>query len=110
MVLLTNEGRVIELESGSPDPRYDYPAGKHAEGKAAIWIRDNGSSGGIVFHNNPKGTCGVCNSNLPTLLPEGVRLWVVPPVDAKAPDRTWIDKPKPYDGNSARPLAPGEKR
>ena len=100
----------FELESGSPDPRYDYPAGKHAEGKAAILIRDTKSTGGVLFHNNPNGTCAGCNSNLPYLLPEGARLWVVPPADAKAPNKWWKDKPEPYDGNSARPLAPGEER
>jgi hypothetical protein len=52
-VLLTDDGRVIKLESGPPDPRYGLPAGKHAEGKAAIWMRDNGVAGGIVFHNHP---------------------------------------------------------
>jgi hypothetical protein len=109
-VLLTDDGRVIELKSGSPDPRYDYPAVKHAEGKAAILMRDHDSSGGIVFHNNPDGTCRICNTNLPTLLPEGARLWIVPPADAVAPNEYWIDIPKPYTGNSARPLAPGEKR
>jgi hypothetical protein len=109
-VLLTDDGRVIELKSGSPDPRYDYPAVKHAEGKAAILMRDHDSSGGIVFHNNPDGTCRICNTNLPTLLPEGARLWIVPPADAVAPNEYWIDIPKSYTGNSARPLAPGEKR
>ena len=108
-ILFTNEGRIIEFKSGAPDLRFSLPATKHAEGKAAIWIRDNNSSGGVVFHNNPDGTCGICNSNLPTLLPEGTRLWVVPRADAMAKDPTWIDYAKPYDGNSAQPQPPNPK-
>jgi hypothetical protein len=108
-VLLTDDGRVIKLESGPPDPRYGLPAGKHAEGKAAIWMRDNGVTGGIVFHNYPEGTCFGCDSNLYTLLPEGARLWSVPGADVPT-QKYWITKPKLYIGNSAQPLAPGEKR
>jgi hypothetical protein len=106
-VLLTSDGRVIELKSGTADPAYrNYPAARHAEGKAALLMRQDGLPYGIVFHNHPYGTCGGCNSNLPTLLPEGAKLWTVPLADAKAKDPTWIDHPEPYTGNSAQPLPP----
>jgi hypothetical protein len=105
-ILFTNEGRIIELKSGAADPAYkNYPAAKHAEGKAAIWIRENGSSGGVVFHNNPNGTCRGCNSNIPTLLPEEATLHTLPEAGAMA-RRSWTDVRKPYIGNSAQPLAP----
>ena len=82
----------------------------HAEGKAAIWMRDNGVTGGIVFHNHPEGTCFGCNSNLYTLLPEGAKLWAVPPAGAVAKTNRCIAIPKLYSGNSDQPLAPGETR
>jgi hypothetical protein len=105
-ILFTNEGQIIELKSGPPDPAYArYPAAKHVEGKAAIWIRENGSSGGVLFHNNPKGACLMCNSNIPTLLPEGATLSVLPEAAAMA-RRSWTDIRKAYTGNSAQPLAP----
>jgi hypothetical protein len=104
--LLTNEGKIIEFKSANPEAYGNYIAATHAEGKAAVWIRKNNSSGGVLFHNNPGGTCGFCNSHLPTLLPKGVRLWVVPPANAVAEKRGWIDYAKPYDGNSAEPLPP----
>jgi hypothetical protein len=60
-VLITNEGQVIPLRSGNANPIYaNYPAASHVEGKAATWIRENGSTGGIVYQNNPNGTCGFC--------------------------------------------------
>jgi hypothetical protein len=105
-VLITNEGETVPLQSGPKDPAYkDYPASGHAEGKAALWIRQNGSSGGVVYHNNPSGTCAGCNSNLPTLLPEGTALTVVPPADVKKPNNTWIDTVRSYFGNSSVPMS-----
>jgi hypothetical protein len=66
---------MVRFQSGAADPGYrNYPAAKHVEGKAAIWIRENNSSGGILFHNHPGGTCGFCNLQLNTLLPEDVTL------------------------------------
>jgi hypothetical protein len=107
-VLITNEGKTIPFESGPPDPKYaKYPSAKHAEGKAAIWIRENKSSGGVFYHNNPKGTCASCRSNLPTLLPENGKLEVVPPENARAPDRFWDDKPRLYTGSARQPVLPG---
>lgn len=82
-MLITNEGDVVPLRSGSPIPLYgDYVSSKHVEGRAAIWIREHGSTGGVVYHNNTTGTCGFCTRQAATLLPEGARLWIVPPADA----------------------------
>ncbi len=86
-ILVTNEGEVIRLSSGgkqAPYANYKAPAAAHVEGKAAIWIRENGSSGGTVYHNNTDGTCGYCNSQVKSLLPKGVELKIVPPADAVA--------------------------
>ena len=101
-VLVTNEGGVIPLESGNPSLS-NYPAASHVEGKAALELRSSGSSGGTVYHNNPSGTCPYCNSQLPTLLPEGVTLRVAPPDGAIARTRRWIDVVKDYVGNANDP-------
>lgn len=102
-VLVSNEGQLVFLESGSIDPLYSkYPAAGHAEAKAAIWIRENGSSGGVFFHNHPTGTCGMCNSNIPTLLPPNATLTVVPPEGAVG-GRGWFSQPKTYTGNNRSP-------
>jgi SCP1.201-like deaminase len=94
------------LKSGSIGLGYEsYPAARHVEGKAAIAIREGISSGGISFHNHPNGTCPVCDRSIPTLLPEGAKLWVVPPKDAVALTERWIAEPKLYIGNSAQPKA-----
>jgi hypothetical protein len=103
-VLITSEGKVIPLQSGNPSPTYaNYAAASHVEGKAALAIRESGSSGGVVYHNNPSGTCGFCNSQVPTLLPEGVQLRVVPPAGTVPPGPRWYVPSKPYVGNSAIP-------
>jgi hypothetical protein len=81
----------------------NYPAARHVEGEAALEIRARGSSGGSVFHNNPYGTCNYCDKQLPTLLPEGSTLRVMPPSGAAAPSKYWIDVPKTYVGNAATP-------
>ncbi len=101
-VLITNEGEVIPFQSGNPSPTYaNYPAASHVEGKAALAIRESGSSGGVVYHNNPSGTCGFCNSQVPTLLPEGAQLRVVPPAGTVPPGPRWYVPSEPYVGNSA---------
>jgi hypothetical protein len=106
-VLRLNEGGPdIPLQSGDAPAQYrNYPAAGHVEGKAAIIIRERGSSGGTVWHNNPKGTCPMCRSNVPTLLPEGSTLNAIPPEDAVAPPG-WLDKPYPFKGNSSTPKPP----
>jgi len=108
-ILFTNEGKIIEFKSANPLDYGNYIGATHAEGKAAVWIRQNNSSGGVLFHNNPGGTCPFCNSHLETLLPEGARLWVLPPAKAVAKTRGWIPYPKPYNGNDAQPLLPNAR-
>jgi SCP1.201-like deaminase len=106
-VLITNEGDVVPLQSAGAHPLYDnyVPAG-HVEGKAAIWIRENGSTGGVLYHNNPAGTCGFCNSQLKTLLPKGAKLRVVPPGNA-VPKNAWArEGATEYEGNDAVPKDP----
>jgi hypothetical protein len=106
-VLITNEGDIVSLESGEKDPRYsNYPPSSHVEGKAAIWIGGHGSTGGVVYHNNTDGTCGLCNSQVRTLLPPKKELFVVPPADAVAKKRGAIAYPKPYVGDDAIPKPP----
>jgi SCP1.201-like deaminase len=83
-VLITKEGKVVPLRSGQPDRFWNYPSGKHVEGKAAVWLRDNSSLGGVVYHNNTTGTCGFCNTQIPKLLPKDARLDVVSPGGAIA--------------------------
>jgi len=109
-ILVTNEGDVVRFTNGGRDPRYaNYETAAHVEGKAAIWMRDHGSAGGVVYHNYPYGTCWTCNSHLETLLPDGVTLWVFPPENAAPKDQYWIAEPKPYVGNSETPKAPSVK-
>jgi len=102
-LLITNEGRVVPLQSGPPRSFPGYPSSKHAEGKGAIWIRENGSSGGVLYHNNPEGTCGFCDRQLRTLLPSKTVLDVVPPPDAVPKNALAVAKPKPYVGNDIVP-------
>jgi RHS repeat-associated protein len=109
-VLVTNEGAVVTLKSGEKDPAYrNYPAAGHTEGKAAIYIRENGSSGGVVYHNNTDGTCGYCDKQITTLLPEGATLKVVPPENASANNSMAKDTPTEYTGNSNNPKLPKTK-
>ena len=106
-VLLTNEGRVVRFRSGAPTPEYrNYASAKHAEGKAAIWLRENNSSGGVLFHNHPSGTCGFCDLQARTLLPKGVSLRIVPPANAVAAKDLAKTEIIPYVGNSRVPKPP----
>jgi hypothetical protein len=109
-VLMTNEGDVVPLRSGGGNPLYgNYSSAGHVEGKAAIWIRENGSSGGVLYQTNPGGTCGRCNGQIRALLPEGARLRVVSPEDA-VPKNKWARvTPPEYEGSSA-PLKPPKSR
>jgi hypothetical protein len=47
-------------------------------------MRENGSTGGVLYHNNTDGTCGWCNSQIERLLPKDAELLVIPPADAVA--------------------------
>lgn len=104
-VLFTDEGAVLRFTSADPVPALDnYPAAGHVEGKSGIYMGASGSSGGIVFHNNPYGTCNMCFTNTPTLLPEGLTLDIVPLPTAKAPSRFWFDYPLTVTGNAKQPV------
>lgn len=81
----------------------NYAAASHVEGKAAWQIRKLGSSGGKIYHNNPHGTCPFCVSQIPTLLPEGARLTVVPPTGAVAKTSRWITVATEFIGNADNP-------
>jgi hypothetical protein len=109
-VLFTNEGRIVRLRSGVPNPAYrNYPSAKHAEGKAAIWLRENDSSGGVLFHNNPEGTCGFCDLQARTLLPKNTTLRVIPPADAAASDEMAKTAITNYIGDTKIPKLPRSK-
>jgi hypothetical protein len=106
-VLVTNEGDVIQFKSGGRDPAYgNYRSAGHVEAKAAWWIREHGSSGGVLYHNNTDGICGYCNTHVETLLPEKAKLYVVPPEDADPKNSRAIAEPTPYVGNNATPKPP----
>jgi hypothetical protein len=102
--LITNEGKVVPLQSGPPRSFANYPSSKHAEGKGGIWVRENGSTGGVFFHNNTGGTCGYCDRQLERLLPSQAVLDVVPPPDAVAKNLKAIAKPSWYVGDNTIPL------
>lgn len=105
--LVTNEGHVVPLESGTRPPGYsNYESAAHVEGQAAIFIRENNSTGGVVYHNNPNGTCGYCNSHVPTLLPEGAQMVVVPPEGSRANNSRATGEPTIYTGNDRDPKPP----
>ena len=101
-VLRTSDGQEISFESGGKS-QYGNVSATHAEGKAAVYMRENGITEGTIFHNNPNGTCNYCDKGLATLLPEGSTLNVVPPASATAPNPYWVDGPKTYTGNSSFP-------
>jgi hypothetical protein len=105
-VLITKEGNVVPLGSGRPGRFWNYPSAKHVEGKAAIWIRDNNSLGGAVFHNNTDGTCGFCNTQIGRLLPKDARLDVVSPSDAVAKNSMAKTGVAEYQGDETLPKLP----
>jgi RHS repeat-associated protein len=106
-VLITNEGDVIPFQNRPRDPAYrNYESAAHADGKAAIWIRENNSSGGTFYHNHPYGTCGYCYGQTPKFLPKDIPMRIVPPRDAKAPatsNNWWKDEPVLRVGNEFNP-------
>jgi hypothetical protein len=73
------------------------------ETQAARWMSDHGSKGGVLFHNNTRGTCGYCDLQLETFLPNDVPLWVVPPANARAKVSSDVDYPERYVGNAKVP-------
>jgi hypothetical protein len=106
-VLITNEGDIVPLRSGGPSSLYsNYSSAGHVEGKAAIWIRENDSTGGVLYHNNTDGICGRCDAQLERLLPKDAELLVIPPVDAIAKKRGAKQDPTPYKGDKFMPKLP----
>lgn len=80
-------------------------AAAHVEGQAALQLRQSGSTGGTIHHNNPHGTCLYCLHALPRLLPPGVTLAIVPPDNAQAPNPWWIAQPVTFAGQPPQPTA-----
>ncbi len=102
-ILITNEGRVIPFQSGNASTRYRYSSIGHTEAEASIWIRENGSRGGTIYHNNTNGTCSFCHAHIETLLPENAVLNVFPPRNA-VPNNPWAHaEPTHYVGNASLP-------
>ena len=70
-ILVLEDGTCITFSSGNANPMFsNYIPAAHAEGKAAIYMREKGIKHGVIFHNNTDGTCPYCNTMLPTLLDE----------------------------------------
>ena len=106
-LLLTDEGDIVPLRSGNADPAYrNYKNASHVEGKAAIYIRNNKSSGGVLYMNNSNGICGICNNMTETLLPQDSQLVVVPPEDAVPNNPAAVATPLIYTGNATIPKRP----
>lgn len=106
-VMLTSDGKQISFSSGNSSnpsyPQYKAQSASHVEGKAAIYMRENGINDATIFHNNPNGTCGFCDRQLSALLPEGSRLTVVPPKNSVANNARAVPVPKTYVGNKTMP-------
>jgi hypothetical protein len=106
-VLRTPDGRDISFESGGGKPpsfpQYRAQSATHVEGKAAIYMRENGIMEATIYHNNTNGICGFCDRQVPALLPEGARLTVIPPSDAVANNARAVVVPTTYVGNSTIP-------
>ncbi|MDR0459807.1 MAG: hypothetical protein LBG68_05045 [Coriobacteriales bacterium] len=103
-VLRTADGQDIPFQSGNADPRYsNYVSASHVEGKAALYMGENGITDATLYTNNTNGTCGFCDKMLSTLLPEGSQMTVVPPTNAVANNASAVAVPKTYVGNSAIP-------
>ena len=106
-VMVTPDGEQISFSSGnstSPSyPQYKAQSASHVEGKAALYMRENGIKEATIFHNNPNGTCGFCDRQISALLPEGAKLNVVPPTNAVANNNMAIPVPRTYIGNSTIP-------
>ncbi len=106
-VMVTPEGEQISFVSGNGNPpsypQYKAQSASHVEGKAALYMRENGINEATIFHNNPNGTCGFCDRQVSALLPEGAKLTVVPPNNAVANNAKAVPIPKVYTGNATIP-------
>jgi RHS repeat-associated protein len=108
-ILVLNEGKEIPLSSGNP-VLPTYVASGHVEGKAALAIAEEGSTGGTLYHNNTNGTCGYCHAQIETLLPHNTTLNVSPPENAVANNSRAVATPTTYTGNAKLPKQPQKLR
>ena len=110
-VMIDSNGVMYSLRSGGAEASYrNYSSAGHVEGKAAVLMRMNGETSAIVVHNNTNGTCGFCNSQIPTLLPTDAKLTVMPPSNAVANNKWAVASPKTYVGNANSPKPPKPKK
>ena len=100
--VLDIDGELTPLTSGRPSPP-NYIASGHVEGQAAMIMRQQQVQSATVYHDNPNGICGYCYSQLPTLLPEGAALDVVPPAGTVPPSNRWHNGGPSFIGNSSEP-------
>ncbi|MFY1623855.1 RHS repeat-associated core domain-containing protein [Micromonospora sp. WMMD735] len=100
-VLDLGNGELIPLVSGTSSLR-NYSASGHVEGQAALIMRERGATRGTLLIDNPNGVCGYCNSQVPTLLPEGAVLDVRTPLGSVPPSGRWFNG-KTFTGNGADP-------
>ena len=101
-VLLFDEGGIVNLSSGGKIPSIsNYPSSGHAEIEAAFGIRRTESTGGMLWHNNTDGTCGLCNNMASTVLPEDAVLDVYPPTNAVAKGRGGMPPQEPTSATRA---------
>jgi len=101
--VLDIDGELIPLVSGR-SPLRNYAASGHVEGQAALIMRDRGATNARLLIDNPNGVCGYCNSQVPTLLPDGAVLTVVTPLGTVTPSARWFNG-KTFVGNSKSPKA-----
>ena len=105
-VLVTGDGASVSLQSGGATAFRNYAASSHVEGKGALTMREGGQRAGTLYHNNTNGTCGYCDAQLPTLLPQSATMRVVPPANAVPNNSRAVAVPKTYTGNSRTPKSP----
>ncbi|MEV6667608.1 RHS repeat-associated core domain-containing protein [Streptomyces nigra] len=99
--VLEINGELFPLISGK-SPLQNYAASGHVEGQAALLMAEKGAKSGRLFIDNPKGICGYCTSQVPTLLPEGARLEVSTPLGTVTPSGRWSAS-KTFVGNDREP-------
>jgi hypothetical protein len=100
--VLELDGENIPLVSKEPSLG-NYSASGHAEGQAALIMRERGAASGILSIDNPNGICALCRAQLPTLLPEGAVLDVRTPLGTVPRDPTWSNS-RTFTGNPQDPL------
>jgi hypothetical protein len=99
--VLNVDGELTPLVSGRSSLG-NYAASGHVEGQAALIMRETGVSKAELLIDNPNGICGYCNSQLPTLLPEGAELTVRPPLGTVPPSSRWFNG-RTFIGNANDP-------